>query len=495
MGKPIVEMKNIVKRFPGTVALKGVDFEIWPGEIHALLGENGAGKSTLIKILTGAYRPDEGEIVVEGKSYSYIPIKDLDRLGISVVYQDLKLAPGVSVMENILMGRLPKKAGLFIDRNKALQLANDALNRVGVSMDPLQLVGDLKAADQEIVAIAKALSKDAKLLILDEPTALLAADDVERLFEILRDLVVQGVSVLYISHRLEEIFAICDRVTVLRDGEKIFTRAIDDITREELIEAIAGQKQTTEDIYSPAPVRQELLRVEGLNKLPFFENISLQVKSGEVVGLFGLVGSGKSELLKGIFGAMPVDSGRVYLEGKEYRPKAPRTSINNGIGFVPEDRKTEGYLPRMPIYVNVNLPAYRLFAKTGWIYPAKEKNRALSVIDGFHVKYSSLDQPIDGLSGGNQQKVIIAKWIGSQVKVLLLDEPTAGIDVGARRDIFRVCRQLADKGKAVIYCSSYLTEIMEVADRILVMSRGRIIREFLRSDGFSEVELMKAAYN
>lgn len=495
LGKPLIEMKRIVKTFKGTRALKGIDFDIAPGEIHGLLGENGAGKSTLIKIITGAHRPDEGEIYIEDKMFSHIPVQDLADLGISVVYQDLKLAPGITVMENILMGNLPKKAGIFVDREAALEQAKQALAKAGVSMDPYTLVGELKAADQEIVAIAKALSKNAKLLILDEPTALLAEDDVQRLFSILRELVKKGVSIIYISHRLEEIFAICDRVTVLRDGHKVWTSPIGDITKDQLIEAIAGSLHAEGDLYNKTEIGPPLLKVEGLSKSPYYENVSFEMNSGEVVGLFGIVGGGKSEMLKGIFGAMKTDSGNVYLDGKLLAASTPRSSINKGIGFVPEDRKSEGFLPRMPIYVNANLPAYRrIFAKSGWVHPVKEKQRSKALIEGFNVKFSSLDQDIDGLSGGNQQKVVVAKWIGTEIKVLLLDEPTAGIDVGARRDIFRVSRQLAEEGKAVMYCSSYLPEIMEVADRIIVMSNGRITGQFDRNDGFRDDEIMKAAY-
>jgi len=495
MAQNWLEMKGIVKRFRGVAVLKGVDFEIAPGEIHGLLGENGAGKSTLIKILTGAYKPDEGEIRIQNKTFASIPVKELSDLGISVVYQDLKLAPGVTILENILMGQIPKKAGIFVDRQAALREAQAAIAKTGVEMDPYTLVGDLKAADQEIVAIAKALSKNAKLLILDEPTALLAEDDVQRLFGILRDLASKGVSVLYISHRLEEIFEICDRVTVLRDGNKIWTKSIGEISKDQLIEAIAGSVHAEGDLYYETKVNQTLLKVVGLSRKPYYRNITFELRSGEVVGLFGLVGSGKSELLKGIFGAMKTDGGEIFVDGMPFYSPSPRRAIGRGVGLVPEDRKTEGILPRMPIYHNVNLTAYgRNFARSGWVNPRAEKTRAQALVEGFNVKYNSLEQEIDGLSGGNQQKVVVSKWIGTRIKTLLLDEPTAGIDVGARRDIFRVARKLADEGKSVMYCSSYLPEIMEVADRILVMSRGKITSEFVRRDGFNDEEILKAAY-
>ncbi|RXZ83537.1 sugar ABC transporter ATP-binding protein [Paenibacillaceae bacterium] len=493
--KPWLEMKGIVKSFRGTTALKGIDFDIVPGEIHALLGENGAGKSTLIKVITGAHRPDSGEIRIDGESFPHIPVKELASLGIAVVYQDLQLAPGISIAENILLGSMPSKWGFLVNRKKAQRLAEEAIAKVGVKMNAGQLVGELKAADQEIVAIAKALSKNAKLLILDEPTALLAEDDVERLFDILRKLVKQGVSILYISHRLEEIFSICNRITVLRDGEKVWTRPIQDVTKDQLIEAIAGKLHAEGDLYYKTKIGQPLLQVKALGNPPYYDNVSFELKSGEVIGLFGLVGAGKSELLKGIYGAMKPQTGKVYLRDQLFLSSSPRASIDQGIGFVPEDRKTEGYLPRMPIYVNANLPAYRrIFARSGWIWPKAEKRRAQALVEGFSVKLSSLEQEIDGLSGGNQQKVVVSKWIGAKIKVLLLDEPTAGIDVGARRDIFRVARKLADEGKAVLYCSSYLPEIMEVADRILVMSEGRITGEFDRNERFNDDEIMKAAY-
>ncbi|WLR51661.1 sugar ABC transporter ATP-binding protein [Bacillus tianshenii] len=495
MQKPLVQMKSIVKKFKGTVALKGIDMDIMPGEIHALLGENGAGKSTLIKILTGAYTPEEGEIVVKDKAYNAIPIKELEDLGIAVVYQDLKMAPGVSIMENILMGKMPKHFGLLVNKRKAIRLTQDALVKAGIpEVDPAEKLGNLKMAEQEIVAIAKALSKNANLLILDEPTALLAEDDVQKLFKILKELVARGVSIIYISHRLEEIFQVCDRVTVLRDGSKIWTKPIAEIENEALIEAIAGKMESKEEVYYPAEIKDDLLKVHSLSNEPHYENISFAIKQGEVVGLFGLVGAGKSELLKGVFGAMPPKSGDIYINGKEFKPKNPRDSIRKKIGFVAEDRNTEGFLPRIPIYQNANIASYKNAAKFGFTYPNIEKKRALEIMKDFNVKYSNLEQDIDDLSGGNQQKIVVAKWKGTDIEVLLLDEPTAGIDVGARRDIFKVSRQLADEGKCVIYCSSYLPELLEVCDRILVMSEGAITGEFTRTTGFVEKEIMTAAY-
>ncbi len=485
-------MDKIVKSFNGTYALKGVDFEVKPGEIHALLGENGAGKSTLIKILTGAYRPDKGKILVNGKSHSFIPVKELEQLGISVVYQDLKLAPGVSVMENVLMGNLPKKYGM-VDYQKGSEMTNKALKKAGINLNPSTLVKSLKIADQEIVAIAKALSKDANVLILDEPTALLAEDDVQRLFDILRELVKKGVSIVYISHKIEEVFAICNRATVLRDGNKIWTKNVSDLSNDELIEAISGKVHRNDDVYTESQLGDEAISVQGLNHKPYYSDVSFQINKGEVVGLFGLIGAGKSELLKGVFGEMKAQSGKVKLNGEAFKPKSPSDSIKRGIGFVPEDRTTEGYLPRMPIHVNANVATYRSFSKKGFIRGGFEREHALALLEDFNVKYSSLEQHIDGLSGGNQQKVVVAKWIHPNTKVLLLDEPTAGIDVGARRDIFKISRKLADEGKSVIYCSSYLPEIMEVADRILVMSDGRITGEFDR-ESFDDMAIMKAAY-
>lgn len=488
----LINMSNIMKSFNGTYALKGVDFDVKPGEIHALLGENGAGKSTLIKILTGAYRPDEGKILVNGKSYPHIPVKELDQLGISVVYQDLKLAPGVTVMENVLMGNLPRKYGM-VDYKKGREIANQALMKAGIDLSPSILLKNLKIADQEIVAIAKALSKNANVLILDEPTALLAEDDVQRLFNILRELVEKGVSIIYISHKIEEVFAICDRATVLRDGSKIWTKQVDELSNDDLIEAISGKVHTKNDVYTPSEQGEEALYLKGLSNAPHYNDISIKINKGEVVGLFGLIGAGKSELLKGIFGEMKAESGRVQLNGKVFKPKSPSDSIKRGIGFVPEDRATEGYLPRMPIHVNANVATYRSFSKKGFIHSASERQHALALLEDFNVKYSHLEQHIDGLSGGNQQKVVVAKWIHPNTKVLLLDEPTAGIDVGARRDIFKISRKLADEGKSVLYCSSYLPEIMEVADRILVMSDGKITGEFDR-ESFDDMAIMRAAY-
>ncbi|MCM3161437.1 sugar ABC transporter ATP-binding protein [Metabacillus litoralis] len=495
MPKPLVEMKQIVKKFKGTAALKGVDLEIQPGEIHALLGENGAGKSTLIKILTGAYIPDEGEIIVKNQSFKAIPVKELEKLGIAVVYQDLKLAPGVSIAENIYMGKLPKRFGVFVNKRRAREQTKVALDRVGIGdTDPDTKVGDLKIAEQEIVAIAKAISKDAKLLILDEPTALLAEDDVKKLFRILKELVAQGVSIIYISHRLEEIFEISDRITVLRDGNKIWTKSVSEVQSDMLIEAIAGEMQGNDQVYDQIQIGKELLRIEQLTNFPHYKNISFSIHRGEVVGLFGLVGAGKSELLKGIYGAIPPHSGNIHINGLPFTPKHPRDSIKNKIGFVAEDRGTEGFLPRISIYKNVNIASYKHAATLGFITASTEKKRALEMIQSFNVKYSNLDQNIDDLSGGNQQKIVVAKWKGTDIEILLLDEPTAGIDVGARRDIYKVSRLLAKEGKCVLYSSSYLPELLEVCDRILVLSEGEITGEFSRLNDFNERNIMKAAY-
>lgn len=489
----LIELKNIVKRFGNSTALKGINLTIEPGEIHALAGENGAGKSTLIKILTGAYQPDEGKIIINGHSHSFIPVKESEALGISAVYQDLKLAPHLSIMENVLMGRLPVKAGR-IQWREARQLTREALQRVGSDFDPDAVLADLKTADQEIVALAKAVSRDAKLLILDEPTALLAEDDVQKLFEVLRDLTSKGVTILYISHRLEEIFTICNRVTVMRDGSKIWTKNIEEIDEHILVEAITGKVNTEGTYYQKSNIGKPILSIRSLTKEPYYSDVSFDLHRGEVVGLFGLVGAGKSELLKGIFGEIPIDAGELLVDGIQYTPKHPRWAVKAGIGLVPEDRNTEGVLPSLPIFMNVNVSSYMRAAPSGWITRSRDKRRALQLIKDFNVKYDTLEQDITGLSGGNQQKVVLSKWVGTNADILLFDEPTAGIDVGARRDVFKTSRNLVMQGKAILYSSSYLPEIMEVSDRILVLSRGRITGEFIRTEGYDELQIMRIAY-
>lgn len=486
-----IRMEHIDKSFPGVHALKDVSLSIRPGEVHALVGENGAGKSTLIKILMGAYSKDRGEIELDGKRVEVAnPIVAQD-LGLSAVYQDVMLAPHLSVMENMFLGRQPKRAGL-IDFRTMYFRAKDILDGLELSVDPKALVRHLTSVQAEMVAIAKAISKAAKILILDEPTALLAADETTELFDVVRTLKADGVSIIYISHRLEEVFEICDRVTVMRDGQTIKTLDVKETTQDEIIKLMVGRK--LDEVFYKEHVKpgRELLKVEGLTRKDVIENVGFSVREGEVVGLFGLVGSGRTETVRAIFGADRIDRGQIYVEGKPVKIGNPTDAIREGIGLLPEDRKLQGLALALSVGININLASYRDIAMAGVIKTAFERRRSEKYVDELSIKTPGLHQRVKFLSGGNQQKVVVAKWLCKNSKILMFDEPTVGVDIGAKSEIFRLLGQLVKEGKGLVFISSYLPEVLGVCDRIVVLSEGRVTGVLDRGEANQETILRLA---
>ena len=480
----ILEMRNINKTYPGVQALKNVNFSIKPGEVHALVGENGAGKSTLIKILAGAEWMDSGEILIEDRLVSIESPNQAQALGIAIIYQEFNLIPQLGAAENIFLGREPTRFG-FVDFKKEYREAAAILDSLGISLDLDTPVSSLSIAQQQMVEIAKALSVQAKIIAMDEPSATLTLHELKNLFQLIRTLKAKGVSVIYISHRLEEIFEICDRLTVLRDGEWIGTKDISEIDRDGIIEMMVGRKITDEfpkEVFTPG---EEVLRVEGLGR-GFVQGVSFSVRRGEVVALTGLVGAGRTEVARMIFGADQPESGSVYLENRPLRITQPRQAIDAGICLLTEDRKTQGLVLGMRIRENITLPTLKDFCRFLFTLNRKERETAQESIRELQIKTPSAESEARNLSGGNQQKVVLAKWLLARSKLFIFDEPTRGIDVGAKREIYLLMNDLMRRGAAVLIVSSELPEVLGMADRILVMSTGRLVGELNRTEATQE---------
>ena len=491
MPEPLLSIKGVHKRFPGVYALRGVDFDVYAGEIHALLGENGAGKSTLIKTIAGVYRPDEGEVRFAGQQVNFSSPREAQKSGIDVIYQELSLYPELTVAENIFMGHAPfRKAGFFkmMDWQTMNRRAKELLAELDVhDLDVSRKVGTLNVGNRQRVEIAKALSLDAKLLIMDEPTAALTETDVEQLFRITRLLRDRGVGIVYISHKLIEVFELADRVTVLRDGQYIATKKVSDTNERELISMMVGR--TIENLFpkQDSKLGDVVLEVRNLNRAPLTRNISFKVRSGEIVGLAGLVGSGRSETAQVVFGILPAQSGEILIQGKNVKINRPADAVANGIAYVPEDRGTQGLIKQMAIRENVSLSILQDMSKAGFIDYGAEKALAQKSIEQFSIKAYSGEQAANKLSGGNQQKVVLSKWLATKPKVLIMDEPTRGVDVGAKSEIHRLMSQLvAEEGLAILMISSELPEVLGMSDRILVMREGEIVAEYLRAEATQE---------
>lgn len=452
------------KSFPGVRALDGVTFSIADGSIHALCGENGAGKSTLLKILSGAYQPDEGQLFLGDTEARFGNPQDALKSGVAVIYQELNLLPELSLAENIFLGHLPSAGGGWVDKTRLHEETRVALQRVGLELSPQTRLGSLSLAQQQMVEIAKALSRDARVIAFDEPTSSLSAREVETLFALIRDLKAQGRAILYVSHRMDEIFDLCDAATVLRDGKHVETfDHLDEIDAGVLVQRMVGRELS--DIYGYAP------REIGA---PVLESHGVTVNAGEIVGIFGLVGAGRTELLEAIYGE-------------------PRNSIKNGICLCPEDRKKDGIVGVRSVAENINLSARRRFSKLGfWLDDDAEKQNAMKQVNAMKVKTPSLDQPIGLLSGGNQQKAILGRWLSEDVKVLLLDEPTRGIDIGAKREIYDIVYGLANRGVGVLMVSSELPEVLGVCDRVLIMREGQLVADLPRAEATPETCLALA---
>ncbi|SDW26295.1 ribose transport system ATP-binding protein [Amycolatopsis xylanica] len=476
----LLSVRGIVKTFPGVRALGGVDFDVEPGEVHCLLGQNGAGKSTLIKVLAGAHRPDEGEITWQGEPVTLASPVDALKLGIATMYQELDLVPGLSVAENIFLGREPAKFG-FSRVAYARAEAARLMTRLGhPEIRPGTEVGKLSAAGQQLVSMARALAHDAKLLVMDEPTAALAGEEVDNLFRIVEELTAEGVAIVYISHRLEELRRIGHRVTVLKDGKTVGT-GLDARTTPtaDLVQLMAGRK--VETVFGPRHeehVRDtEVLQVRGLSRAGEFEDVSFSVRAGEVLGIAGLVGSGRSELLETIFGARPADTGSVTVDGKKLRLGSVSGAVKAGIGLAPEERKSQGLLLDLPVVHNVTLASLTRYATLGFTERAKELEDAGESLRRLDLRPADPHRIVGTLSGGNQQKAVLARWLVRGCRVLLLDEPTRGVDVGARAELYRLISELAATGVAIVLVSSEIPEVLGLSDRVLVLREGRVLAE------------------
>jgi ribose transport system ATP-binding protein len=471
----LLEMRSITKRFPGVVALDGVDFELERGEVHVLLGENGAGKSTLVKMLAGAYRPDEGEILLDGEAASISSATDAQKLGISTIYQEFNLVPQFTVAENIFLGRQPRRFG-FVDRRKMREEARKLLDRMKVLVDPDALVSNLGVAQRQMVEIAKALSLNARILIMDEPTASLSGQEVERLFEIVRGLKEEEVAMIFISHHLEEVSEIGDRVTVLRDG-KVVDRVPASTKHSELVRMMVGRSVEAQFPRRRPEVGEVLLEVKNLSREGVLEDVSFSLRAGEVVGVAGIVGAGRTELARAIFGADPGDAGEVWVEGRRMERGDPREAKHRGMGFVTEDRQGQGIVPPLSVAENLGLASLERNTHVGLVSRREQRKQARKMIEDLNIRTPGPEQEIRFLSGGNQQKAVIGKWLLADSKVLIMDEPTRGIDVGAKVEIYELMNELTENGAGILMISSDLPEVLGMSDRILVMSGGRITGE------------------
>jgi ribose transport system ATP-binding protein/rhamnose transport system ATP-binding protein len=484
----MLSLTGISKSFPGVQALSGVNLEVRPGEIHALLGENGAGKSTLIKIIAGAYAADQGEMIFDGAPARWSSPREAKRHGVQVVYQEFALFPQLSVAENIFVGHERRNRFGIVDHARTRHEASEVLARLGVSLDPRASVASLSVADQQMVEIARAMVHRVKLLVLDEPTAVIAGREVTLLFDRLRRLRDGGVAVIFISHHLDEVFAVCDRVTVLKDGELVGTSDIAGVNRERLISMMVGRDLG--DLFPPrraaAAGGQPVLRTEALSIAGRVRDVSIELKAGEIVALAGMVGAGRSELALGLFGALPISGGAIFLDGRRFTSMSPARAIELGMGLVTEDRKSNGLAMLLDVAANITGPALDEVTTRLLVDRRLENAIARQEIERYRIACRGPQTSVATMSGGNQQKVIVARWARICRTVLILDEPTRGVDVGAKAEIYRIMRELADRGLAILMISSELTEVVGMADRVIVMRQGRVTGELQAKDATEE---------
>ncbi len=487
MSEPVLalRMRGIRKSFPGVQALAGVDLDVRRGEVHVLLGENGAGKSTLMKILSGALLRDAGTIEIEGRAAALASPREARDARIAIIHQELALIPEMTVAENVFLGRSPTRFGL-LDQPKMVREATTLLSRLGANIDPNLLVSSLSIAQQQLVEIARALSLDARILIMDEPTSALTDCESQRLFATISGLTAQGTAIVYISHRLDEIFAIGDRITVLRDGRNVATQEVRSADRRDLIRLMANRD--VDELVTQIPRRHgdARLRVEGLSHGRTLHDVSFSVRSGEIVGFAGLLGAGRTEIARAVFGLEPFDHGALFVDEKPIDIRSPRDAIAAGIGFVTEDRKREGLVLSRSLRDNVALPILKRLARLGIVRSAEEHATAESSVRDLNIRTPSVAQLAQHLSGGNQQKIVLAKWLATGARILFLDEPTRGIDVGSKQEIYALINDLAAAGVAIVLMSSDLPEVLALSDRVLVMREGRIAGEFTRADASAE---------
>jgi len=493
----LLEISGISKSFPGTQALQDVDFNLEKGEVHVLLGENGAGKSTLIKILSGALLPDNGLVCLDGEDVGRLSPHRARDLGITTIYQEFNLIPELSIAENMFLGRLPIKGAIpRVDWRKMAADARNFFERFGIPLNPEIPVGDLSVAEQQLVEIAKALSIKARIIILDEPTATLSDREIAALFTLIRRLRKDGIAVIYISHRLEEVTQIGDRVTVLRDGKLVACWPAKDLKTDDIIHAMVGRHlggdNDTKRAVNPT-LGEIILQASNLSDGLKLRDINLNLRRGEILGLAGLVGSGRTEVARLIFGANPVATGTLFVNGRDMTYHSCRDSIRAGLGFLPEDRKTEGLILGFNITRNISLPSLKRFQRFGFMRKRAERAAALNYIAQLSIRATGVEQVTAALSGGNQQKVVLAKWLLTKADILIFDEPTRGIDVGAKEEFYRIIMRCAERGTGVIMISSELSELMRLCDRIVVLREGQVSGECLRSE-FDSQRLLSYAF-
>ncbi|MCM3024462.1 sugar ABC transporter ATP-binding protein [Bacillus ginsengihumi] len=480
-----IEMRDIYKAFGMNKVLEGVNFTLLSGEVHALMGENGAGKSTMMNILTGLHKKDGGSILIDGKEVMFHSPKEAERAGIAFIHQELNIWPDMTVLENLFIGREMTTLGVL--KTKEMKaLANKVLNQLDISLPFDRIAGSCSVGEQQMIEIAKTLMLEAKVIIMDEPTSALTEREIRSLFKVIHSLKKTGVSVVYISHRMEEIFEICDRITVMRDGKTIDTKAIEETSFDEVVKKMVGR-----DLEDRFPSRTAVLgdivfEVKNLTRKPTFDSVNFSIRSGEILGISGLMGSGRTEIMRAIFGIDSFEHGEIVINGKKETIRNPSDAVKKGIGFITENRKDEGLLLDFSIRENIALPNLESFAPQGIVKREDELKFVNLMIERLKIKTTSSEDAAGDLSGGNQQKIVIAKWIGTAPKVLILDEPTRGIDVGAKREIYQLMNELTERGMAIIMVSSELPEILGMSDRILVVHEGKIAGELNRAEATQE---------
>lgn len=494
MGNCFLEITNVSKTFPGVKALSNVRFDIRPGEVHALVGENGAGKSTLIKILSGFQQPDVGaKIMIDGKETKLNGVMDAIKQGISVIYQDFSLFANLTVAENIGINEIIEKNSPVLNWKEINERAKKALAFLGADINPREIVENLSVAKQQMVAIASAVAQDAKMIIMDEPTSALSRGEVEHLYEIIDTLKSRNIAIMFVSHKMEELFHVADRFTVFRDGQYVKTINKDEVTEADLVALMVGRKVEIKSYANLEKKGEVALQIKGLSKKGNFKNINLEVHKGEVVGITGLVGAGRSEMAQAVFGINPPDSGEIYVEGKQVHIKSPSEALGYGIAYIPESRQTQGLILQKTVESNITLPMLKKFKnKAGIIDRKKQRESVDKWVEMLDVRPNDPDMLAMQLSGGNQQKVVLAKWISTEAKILIIDEPTNGVDIGAKAEIHQIIRKLASEGTAVIVISSELPEILSVSDRVVVMRKGHIAGEFT-NEGLTQEAIMSKA--
>ncbi|TXC90991.1 sugar ABC transporter ATP-binding protein [Metabacillus litoralis] len=491
--KPIVQMKSISKAFSGNRVLENVDFEIMPGEVHALMGENGAGKSTLMKILTGIYERDSGSVSFKGNEVHFKNPKEAEDIGIAVIHQELNIIPYLSVIDNMFLGKELTVGKTGIVRHKEMKKkTKEYLNALGIDIDPDIEAGELSVGQQQMIEIARAVAANMEVLIMDEPTAALTDREIDSLFKVISRLREQGVGIVYISHRMEEIFQICDRISVLRDGSFIGVKKIPKTNFDEIVKMMVGRQLGERFPARNTVLGAERIKVKNLFCKGLFENISFSVKEGEVLGVAGLMGAGRTEIMEAIFGHRSLHGGKIIIDGQEVKIKNPYDAIKNGLGFITEDRKSEGLVLDLSVRENFSLTNLGRISKNQIISTKQEEDFVDDLIKKLHVKTASRELQVSSLSGGNQQKIVIGKWLGIKPKILILDEPTRGVDVGAKKEIYQLINQLTEEGVSIIMVSSELPEILGMSDRVLVIHEGKVSATIPIAEATQE-KIMQAA--